>query len=244
MSKPKSKTTPSAPGPAPGPAGLRMKELMSATGLPKSTLLYYVEEGLLPPPAKTSPNMAYYDPACVERAGYIRHLQAQHRLPLGKIKVILAARDRGEDPEALIALGQEVFGEEQGPLLGKEEFRRQSGLSRQTLEEFQAAGLLLPLEAGRYDQRDLAMGRLLAKAQERGVGPGDLAFYHDLGQRIVDAEMALRNRLTRDLPFTVDAEMTLALTQAARATRAYVIDRLFQHRVAAAHSLKDEEALS
>ena len=40
------------------PKGLRMKQLMEATGLPKSTLLYYVEQGLLPPPVKTSPNMA------------------------------------------------------------------------------------------------------------------------------------------------------------------------------------------
>lgn len=38
--------------------------------------------------------------------------------------------------------------------------------------------------------------------------------------------------------------MTLALTQSARTMRIYVIDRLFQHRVAKAHHLKDEEMLS
>ena len=38
---------------------MRMNQLMVATGLPKSTLLYYVELGLLPRPVKTSPNMAY-----------------------------------------------------------------------------------------------------------------------------------------------------------------------------------------
>ncbi|MBU1276419.1 MAG: MerR family transcriptional regulator [Proteobacteria bacterium] len=221
-----------------------MKQLMAATGLPKSTLLYYAEQGLLPPPVKTSPNMAYYDPACVERARRIKQLQSQHRLPLSKIKVVLEAQDRGEAPEALIALGQEIFGQEQGPLLGKEEFRRQSGLSRKALEEFLAAGLLLPLEPGRFNQQDLAMGRLLAQAWARGVGPKNLAYYNRLGQRIVDEEMALRRSLTQDLPPAVDAEVTLALTQAARAMRGYVIDRLFQHRVAGARHLKDEEMLS
>ena len=44
-----------------------MNELTGATGVPKSTILYYIAQGLLPEPRKTSPNMAYYDPACVER---------------------------------------------------------------------------------------------------------------------------------------------------------------------------------
>lgn len=244
MSKHAKQQEPKGLGGKPAPPGLRMNQLVAATGLPKSTLLYYVEQGLLPPPVKTSPNMAYYDQACVERARQVKHMQSHHRLPLGKIKVVLEAQDRGEDPEALIALGQEIFGREQGPLLNKQEFLRQSGLGRKALEAFQDAGLLLPLEPGRFDQRDLAMGRLLAQAQARGVGPGDLAYYNRLGRQIVDEEMALRRRITRDLPFTADAQMTLALTQAARAMRGYVIDRLFQHRVAGARHLKDEEMLS
>jgi len=221
-----------------------MNQLMAATGLPKSTLLYYVEQELLPPPVKTSPNMAYYDEACVERAQLIKRMQNQHRLPLGKIRVILEAQAQGHDTEAFIALGQEIFGREQGPLLNKQEFMRQSGLGRKALEAFQEAGLLLPLEPGRFDQQDLAMGRLLAGALGRGVGPEDLAFYHSLGSKIVDEEMALRSRITKELPPAADAEVTLALTKAARATRSYVIDRLFQHRVAGARHLKDEEMLS
>lgn len=226
------------------PPGLRMKQLMAATGLPKSTLLYYVEQGLLPPPVKTSPNMAYYDPACVERAQLIKRMQSQHRLPLIKIRVILEAQAQGQDLEALIALGEEIFGQEQGPKLNQREFIRQSGLSARALKSCQEAGLLLPLELGRFDQQDLAMGRLLARALERGVGPEDLAFYNRLGTMIVDQEMALRSRVTKELPPTADAEMTLALTQAARSMRIYVIDRLFQHRVAKARHLKDEEMLS
>ncbi|MCB2193083.1 MAG: MerR family transcriptional regulator [Deltaproteobacteria bacterium] len=226
------------------PLGLRMNQLMAATGLPKSTLLYYVEQGLLPQPVKTSPNMAYYDEACVERARLIKRIQTQHRLPLSKIRTILDAQAQGQDTEALIALGHEVFGHQQENLLNKQEFLRQSGLSRRALEKFQDAGLLLPLEPGRYDQQDLAMGRMFATAQGRGVGPEDLSFYHRLGSEIVDQEMALRARITKDLPPAADAELTLTLTQGARAMRGYVIDRLFQLRVAGARHLKDEEMLS
>lgn len=244
MNKTSKQPAPKSPSGKPAVLGLRMNQLVAATGLPKSTLLYYVEQGLLPQPVKTSPNMAYYDESCVERARLVKRLQSQHRLPLTKIRVILKAQDQGHDPEAFIALGQEVFGREQGPLLNKKEFLRQSGLSRKALEDFQDAGLLLPLEPGRFDPQDLAMGRLLAGALSRGMGPEDLAFYHRLGSKIVDEEMALRLRITNGLPPTADAEVTLALTQAARATRGYVIDRLFQHRVAGARHLKDEEMLS
>lgn len=154
--------------------GLRMNQLVTATGLPKSTLLYYVEQGLLPAPVKTSPNMAYYHPSCVERAQLIKRMQSQHRLPLGKIKVILEAQAQGQDLEALIALGQEIFGQGQGPMLNQREFLRQSGLSAQALKSCQDAGLLLPLEPGRFDQQDLAVGRMLARDMERGEPQGSV----------------------------------------------------------------------
>jgi predicted DNA-binding transcriptional regulator AlpA len=38
--------------------GLRMRELVAATGVAKSTILHYLNEGLLPAPVKTSRNMA------------------------------------------------------------------------------------------------------------------------------------------------------------------------------------------
>ena len=45
---------------------LKMKELMLATGESKSTILYYVKEGLLPQPQKPKPNVHLYDESAVE----------------------------------------------------------------------------------------------------------------------------------------------------------------------------------
>ena len=223
--------------------GLRMKQLMAATGLPKSTLLYYVEQGLLPKPVKTSPNMAYYEPACVERAALIKSLQSQHRLPLGKIKGILQASDQGQDIAPLLALAQEIFGRDQGSKMDTKQFLKASGLTPEYLEQLLAVGLLLPLEPGKYDQQDLAMARVYARGHDQGLRPEDVAFYPRLGKKIVDQEMRLRSRLTKDLPTAADARATLGLVQAARATRSYVIDRLFQLRVAASEDLKDQKLL-
>jgi hypothetical protein len=50
--------------------------------------------------------------------------------------------------------------------------------------------------------------------------------------------------MTHHLSYEADAERTLMMVRAARATRSYVIDRLFQLRIAASKGLKDEELLS
>ena len=51
----------------------RMNELVEGTGVPKSTILHYLHQGLLPEPIKTIPNMASYDPECINRIRFIQH---------------------------------------------------------------------------------------------------------------------------------------------------------------------------
>ena len=221
--------------------GLRMKELVAATGVPKSTILFYLSQQLLPEPRKTSPNMAYYDPACVERIRLIQQMQERHRLTLSEIKHCLDDTDRGKDLGVYLELNEEVFGPGgPRPLLDPKAFCRETGLSAGQLEELQQANLLLPLEEGRFDAEDISMGRMYAGAFNFGIRAGDLSYYAELGAKIVDHEMALRNRMTGRLPYQQDAAATTQMVKNARMCRAYIIDRLFQHRVAAMKDLKEE----
>ncbi len=72
---------------------LRVGELSRRTGISTSAINYYVREGLLPPPLKTAPNMAYYDPSYVDMVNSIKVLQREKGLSLTEIKELL---DRGE----------------------------------------------------------------------------------------------------------------------------------------------------
>jgi DNA-binding transcriptional MerR regulator len=83
---------------------MKMKALVDAAGVAKSTILLYVNTGLLPEPVRTQPNMAYYHPVCVERIGFIKQVQKRHRLPLKAIKGLIREMDRGRDVTALVAL--------------------------------------------------------------------------------------------------------------------------------------------
>ena len=225
------------------PPGLKMNELAAATGVPKSTILFYLGQGLLPQPRKTSPNMAYYEPSSIDRIRLIQQMQERHRLSLSEIKQCLDDEDRGSELGVYLELNDEVFGPD-GPrrLLDAEAFCRETGLSASQLEELHQARLLLPLEEGRFDAQDVSMGRMYLGAFNFGIRAKDLAFYADVGEKIVDQEMALRNQMTGRLPYQQDAAATTNMVKSARMCRAYVIDRLFQHRVAAMKNLKEQTA--
>jgi len=219
---------------------LRMNELVKATGVPRSTILFYLSQGLLPPPEKTSTNMSYYDPSCVDRIRRIRQLQARHRFSLGEIRKLLEALP---DPSALslgVELHEIVFGRESpGRAVRAREFLRETGLTKDRLALLRKARLLQPLKPDLYDPEDLEMGRIFFRALEAGVRVEELAYYVEYGERIIDREMALRSRMTRALPVSEDATITIQMVKDARRCRAYVLDRLFQHRVASMRGLKE-----
>jgi len=212
--------------------GLKMQDLVVATGVPKSTILHYLNEGLLPEPVKTSRNMAYYSPACVERITFIKVMQGKYRLSLAIVKQLLQDGKVGPELEPLLELRSVIFGrpEDQG-LLDLEAFCQATGLSTPEVEALQEAGLLLSLEPDRFDAEDLVIGRLLKRLRELGLASAEASFYPRLAREIVDHEMAIRDRLVKGLSLEDNAALTLELTQGARALRPYIIDRMFQLRV-------------
>ena len=222
--------------------GLRMKELVKETGVPKSTILHYLNQGLLPEPQKTSPNMAYYDPSCVGRIQYIQHLQSRHRLSLSEIKQVLVKKGQNLDFSIFNELDTIIFGQIQDArLLNASDFCATTGLSRQQLKNLLEAKLLLPLQEDRFDPQDIGMGKMYAAVSALGLGSEDMTEYVALCEKIVDHEMAVRKRLTHHLPYDEDAALTIELVKSARMMRAYIIDRLFQSRVAAMNDFKDFE---
>jgi len=70
---------------------LKMSELIKLTDTAKSTILYYVKEGLLPEPQKPKPNLHLYDESCVEIIKFIKYLQNNFGSSISEIKAIVAS---------------------------------------------------------------------------------------------------------------------------------------------------------
>lgn len=217
---------------------LKMKPLVEATGVPKSTILLYVRRGLLPEPVRPQPNMAYYHPSCVSRVAFIKQAQTRHRLPLAAIKGLLKEMDKGRDVAPLIELQTTLFSA-RGRLISQPAFQRATGLTADQVAMLKAARILLCVTEDRYDAEDLAVGRLLKKAFDQGLTIEDLAFYPAMAEAMVDSEIALREKYTRALSFERNAAVTLELTRIVRGLRTYVIDRVMQKRLIAFKGLKN-----
>ena len=218
-----------------------MKELVAATGVPKSTIILYVNIGLLPQPVRTRHNMAYYHPASIDRVAFIKQAQTRHRLPLKAIKGLLKELDNGHDVTPLIELQTTLFSAN-GRQVGRAGFRKTTGLNDDQVDALCEAHLLIPMADGRFDAQDQAVGRLYKKAFDLGIRIADLAFYPELSDAMVEKELDLRRRFTESLTYAKDAAVTLELTRMARSVRAYVIDRFMQRRLIAFNGLKNRQS--
>jgi len=226
------------------PEGLRMKELTAATGISKSAILHYLAQGLLPEPVRTSPNMAYYDPVCIEQIDFIKALQEKYAFPLSKIKMLLSYREQGMDVTSLIELGAAIFGESDSPPINEADFCQATGFKHGMVQKLIKCGLLIPLEKGKYTEQDVTVCRIYRKCFDLGANTADLIFYAEAAKMIVDMEMRLRHKLTAHLPEDQDAELSKSMVLMAKVVRNYSIDRTFQHRVASAENLKDMSVLT
>jgi DNA-binding transcriptional MerR regulator len=76
---------------------MRIGEAAGRAGVTATTVRFWEDQHLLPPPARSAAGYRDYDPAIVERLGFIRHAQAAG-LTLGHIRQVLDIRDAGQPP--------------------------------------------------------------------------------------------------------------------------------------------------
>lgn len=213
--------------------GYRMRELVTATGLTKSTILFYLSQGLLPEPARTGSNTALYPPSCVERIRLIRRLQAQDRLTLAEIRERLNAGP----PTAELSPSPQpddarVADPAAGSRFGRTDFCRAAGLTPGRVDDLVRSGLLRPLDEHLFDAADLEMARGLAAAVADGLRPDDLSFYLELGRAVATRERDLRGRLAGRRSSGDDVDADTRILRLARVCRAYLIERLYHERAA------------
>jgi len=81
---------------------MRIGEAAGRAAVPAKTIRFWEDQRLLPEPARTAAGYRDYDPAIVERLGFIRHAQAAG-LTLEHIRQVLDIRDSGQPPCAHVA---------------------------------------------------------------------------------------------------------------------------------------------
>ena len=218
---------------------LKIGEIAKRSSVRPSTIRYYVGEGLLPKPEKANEKMAYYDEACIDRLRAIQDLKGKRYFPLYLIKNILRRMDEGLSLPEAETIENAVFrsGEHTvNGLLTQAAFLAATGLSEKELAQARRLGILVPFttegDKTLYDQEDVRAGRDgIKKISELGMKLQDLAFWVELGRKIVEKEMALRRKMVAGKSTRENIAITAELTRVGDFYRDYILRRLLQKQV-------------
>jgi len=218
---------------------LKISDISKQSGIPASTIRYYVREGLLPSPEKVNKKMAYYDETCIERLKVIQHLQEKRYFPLFLIKNVLRRMDEGLSLQEAESVENAVFGVNDrvaGGFVDRTAVLAETGLTDEELQRAETIGVLIPFthdgEKPLYDEDDIRVGRdSIRKLIDNGVKLEDLAFFVELGRQIVEKEMILRRKLVSNKTTKENIRITTEISLSGNFYREYIMRRLFQRQV-------------
>jgi len=212
---------------------MRMRDLERRSGLPRSTIHYYVREGLLPPPERPSPNSAIYS----ERHAALLEQLARLRtpplgpMPLPMMKRVVSRLKDGVSIEMALSLEKAVAGvvDPQGlsSRLNRTQLCKAAGMSRKRLGELIDAGAIVPDPTdGQFDSMDLELARIYQELLSvTGMKPSDTKPIADRIRKESRYEMDLRNKAIKGKNADEASQITLLMEQSIHAIRNYLYYR-------------------
>lgn len=207
---------------------LKMAELSRVTGVPKSTILYYLGQGLLPEPERPKPNVALYDPICVELLGYIRSAQEIHRYPVKWIEANVKNIMDGTPAEKFLRLGRRIFGDATHSY-SRAEVVDKVGIDDANLDRYINVGLVFPMKGSseQFDEYDLKQIELLANVQRSGIPPEE---FLEAAEAIKMFDLATANLVRRWVPRPMDIALATQLFDLFEHFQPYLMHRFVEER--------------
>lgn len=178
------------------PRLVKISVLSQMCGVPGPTIKYYIREGLLPDPVRTSRNMAWYDPNLVPRIKAIKRLQTTQFLPLKVIRELLEGGDSPTKPGQLDTMVEAVRRVSSGANVTRAALVAE-GASEEDLTWLTEKGLV---DGGaELSAEDAALVRILMQSRREGLSPGLLPrelllAYRDAVAELVQFELEMFRR--------------------------------------------------
>lgn len=150
----------------------KISELVAKTDVPKSTILYYIREGLLPQAKKLKSNVHKYNDDHIERIKYIKYMKQQMGSSNEQIKTALENKNQSlsSSYSMLAPLMQTLSAIPIGAQhYTKDEFIEQYGIDVEMLEELLEDGILVPIDDNDYTDKEASIIRLIEDFKDVGV---------------------------------------------------------------------------
>jgi DNA-binding transcriptional MerR regulator len=139
---------------------------MEATGESKSTILFYVKEGLLPEPEKPKPNLHLYDESCINIIKFIKYLQNQFSYTIAQIQgVFKESKFTFSDDFSMMLRSLELMAGSPNAVWYKDEdFLELCELTQKELDSYIKKGWLFKQEKG-FSSQELKLVALFKRAK-------------------------------------------------------------------------------
>jgi len=150
-----------------------MSEIVAITDVPKSTILYYIREGLLPEANKIKSNVHRYNDTHIELIKYIQYMQKQLGRSIEQIRYSIQNKNKSFSSsfQMLEPLMNTLSGlPSDTEYYTKEQFIEKFNLDKHLVEKLLEDFILVPTANDTFTQKELSVVELVMHYQEVGIG--------------------------------------------------------------------------
>jgi len=176
----------------------KISQLVSLTGVPKSTILYYIREGMLPEAKKIKSNVHIYNDEHLELIKYIKYMKNNIGSTNDDIKIALKNKNSSlatslgmieplMNTLSLVSINEEFY--------TKEEFIEHFNVDKKLLDKLQKEGVVVPLSQEQYTQRDATVIELVESFTSVGVEYEIIKTYVYHAKAIAELERKMQQQL-------------------------------------------------
>jgi DNA-binding transcriptional MerR regulator len=176
----------------------KISELVAKTDVPKSTILYYIREGLLPEAKKLKSNVHRYSDEHIELIKYIKYMKQEMGSSNEQIKTALEKKNQSfaSSYSMLAPLVQTLSGiPPAAEHYTRKEFIDHYGFEEALLDKLLRDGLLMPINANDFTEKEASIIRLIEKFEEVGADYEIIKKYASLAKELSTLEREVQKEL-------------------------------------------------
>ncbi|MEN8726983.1 MAG: MerR family transcriptional regulator [Sulfurovum sp.] len=176
----------------------KISELVAKTDVPKSTILYYIREGLLPEAKKIKSNVHRYSDEHIELIHYIKYMKEEIGSNNEQIKFALQNQNQSLSSSATMLqplMNTLSSVPSDAKHFTKKEFIAHFDVDATLLEELLNDGILLPIHEDDYTDREASIIKLVIYFKEVGVDYSILKAYAHHAKALSELEFQMQTQL-------------------------------------------------
>lgn len=176
----------------------KMSEVVARTNVPKSTILYYIREGLLPKAKKLKSNVHRYSDEHIELIRYIKYMQEEIGSSNEQIK--FALQNKNQSLSSSFSMIEPLMNTLSSIPIGavhytKEEFLKYYNIDSKLLKELLEDGILVPINDDDFTEKEASIINLVVSFKEVGVDYSIIKSYLEHAKALSELESKMQMQL-------------------------------------------------